>query len=142
MENFKRINKNSILEFIEKGNGIVNETPRILEEINECETERHQILQMVDMGGFFIIEKISRLEEEIATPIGNPTHDIDFENYLDTIINRDPFRGKYSNKQIKAVFEAGDREWLETALKSMKNDFIRERLQYIVDRGGYGKIKC
>lgn len=110
--------------------------------IETTESAQNQILQIAQLTDIIIIEYISRLEEEMTAPCGQPQHDIDFENYLDTIINRDPFGAKYSNQPIKAVFEAGDKQWLDTALKNMKNEFIRERLQYIVERGGYGKIKC
>lgn len=142
MENFKRINKNSKISVgpIEQLLYLENATTMILQitgtGVKSC------IDDPLGEYEIFICEYIERSEAQMPDHIGMPTADIDFENYLDTIINSDPFGGKYSNKPIKAVFEAGDREWLDTALKNMKNKFIRERLQYVVDRGGYGKIKC
>lgn len=133
---FKRMNKNSKLAWRWAG----------FFEIDDFENEQTQVLQVVFVpqhdgnGGFFMVEYISRLEEEMTSPVGTTTTDIDFENYLETTINKDPFGGKYSGKQIKDVFLAGDKAWLDNALSNMKNDFIRDRLEYIVARGGYGKI--
>lgn len=137
---FKRLNKNSKVIFLSRfGNDSLGS------KIEELEN-KNLILQIVSVpfnndNDFFIIEYISKLEE---TMIDEPKSraDIDFENYLDTVINKDPFGGKYSGLKIKTVFENGDKQWLTTALKEMKNEFIKDRLQYIIDRGGYGKIIC
>lgn len=134
MENFRRSNKNSKL-----ANG------QDLDSLLNLENEQTQILQIVPMPTniygvqTFIVEYIER-EGSSEEKNESLKPDLDFQNYLETYINRDPFGGKYSGKMIKEVFEAGDKRWLDTALKEMKNEFIRERLQYIIDRGGYGKI--
>lgn len=146
MENFKRINKNSFLYFIEQkfdfndldqggeGQAFENNEYIILQIwLNPiCPHDENSIAG--------IIEYIKREGQGIGEGKTELKPDLDFENYLETYINRDPFGGKYSGKMIKEVFDAGDKRWLDTALKEMKNEFIRERLQYIIDRGGYGKI--
>lgn len=142
---FKRLNKNSKIIFCSRfGPESLSAT------IDEIESQ-HLILQIVNVpfvrdtstvdNDFFIIEYISQLEDEMFDEPKSRA-DIDFENYLDTTLNKDPFGGKYSGMKLRAVFEAGDKQWLATALKEFKNEFIRDRLQYIVDRGGYGKIIC
>lgn len=135
MENFKRMNKNSKLKLYTKNQFFYDND--IIDQI-ECD---NTILQMVECDqDTIMVEFISKLEEDMTSPASSVQYDIDFQNYLDTIINKDPFSAKYSGKPIRAVFEAGDEKWLEKALNEMRNEFIRDRLQYIVDRGGYGKI--
>lgn len=132
---FKRLNKNSFIKLYTTG---FFENNEILYEIEENNT----ILQIVEheRTNTLIVEYLPReSQEQIAVSF---ERDIEFENNLDTIINTDPFGAKYSGKSIREIFECGDREWLDKALKLMHNEFIRKKLQYIVDRGGYGKIKC
>lgn len=134
---FKRLNKNSKLKVFILTNGTMGEA---IAEILNIESSNSLVLQVALISGTcLIIEYISKLEE---TMIDEPKskHDIDFENYLETTINKDPFGGKYSGMKLKTIFEQGDKQWLETALKEMKNEFIKDRLKYIVERGGYGKI--
>ena len=131
---FKRLNKNSKIKFY--GVDFFKDN-NIIDSIEYSNT----ILQIVthEESKTVIVECISQLAE---TMIDEPKskHDIDFENYLETTINKDPFGGKYSGMKLKTIFEQGDKQWLETALKEMKNEFIKDRLKYIVERGGYGKI--
>ena len=134
MENFKRINRNSNLE-------IVNSEQLLIFEDNAT-----LILQIVPLSEkLYICEYISRLEED-NVPKSLPSNtmprgDIDFENYLDTTINKDTFGAVWSGATIREVFEAGDEAWIKKALKEMKNEFIRSKIEYIIKRGGYGKVK-
>lgn len=140
---FKRLNKNSKIIFCSRF-GPESLGAKIIEIENQ-----HLILQIVNVpfvrdtstidNDYFIIEYISKLEETMLDETKSK-HDIDFENYLETTINKDPFGGKYSGMKLKTIFEQGDKQWLETALREMKNEFIKDRLRYIVERGGYGKI--
>lgn len=133
---FKRLNKNSIIRIYGLKDFLNNE--ETLFSIEEDNT----ILQMIEHEATdtLIVEYLPReAQEQSAVSF---ERDIEFENNLDTIINTDPFGAKYSGKSIREIFECGDREWLDKALKLMHNEFIRKKLQYIVDRGGYGKIKC
>ena len=140
---FKRLNKNSKIIFCSRF-GPESLGAKIVEIENQ-----NLILQIVNVpfvrdsstidNDYFIIEYISKLEETM-TDEPKSKHDIDFENYLETTINKDPFGGKYSGMKLRTIFEQGDKQWLETALKEMKNEFIKDRLKYIVERGGYGKI--
>lgn len=134
---FKRINKNSRIRFYGMKEFLsANESIDLIEYDN-------LILQMIthEETDTIVVEYVSKLEEEMFNEPKSRT-DIDFENYLDTTLNKDPFGGKYSGMKLRAIFEAGDKQWLSTALKELKNEFIKDRLQYIVDRGGYGKIIC
>lgn len=147
MESFKRMNANSKLDIV------------AIEDAGKFENDKTMILQIFPLGEIlckggpnagliekmYLCEYISRLEEENvpATFPSNamPRGDIDFENYLDTTINKDPFGGKWSGKTIRAVFEAGDAEWVHRATTEMRNDFIRSKVEYIMQRGGYGKVR-
>lgn len=134
---FKRLNKNSKLKVFILTNGTMGDA---VAEILNIESSNSLVIQIALISGTcLIIEYVSKLEE---TMLDEPKskHDIDFENYLDTILNKDPFGGKYSGMKLRTIFEAGDRQWLSTAFKELKNEFIKDRLQYIVERGGYGKI--
>lgn len=139
---FKRMNKNSKLIMCSRFG-----PDALSSKIEEIE-KQNLILQIMSVplfnnslvdNDYFLIEYISKLEENLNDE-PKSKNDIDFENYLDTTINKDPFGGKYSGMKIKSIFENGDKQWLETALKEMKNEFIKDRLKYIVERGGYGKI--
>lgn len=134
---FKRLNKNSKIRFYSMKEFLNDEST--LDSIED----KYLILQMHthEETDTMVVEYISKLEDEMFDE-PKSKHDIDFENYLDTTLNKDPFGGKYSGMKLRAIFEAGDKQWLATALKEFKNEFIRDRLQYIVDRGGYGKIIC
>lgn len=131
---FKRLNKNSKLHFF-----VLNNTN--IEQLAEHENEDTIILQIVQIDAIVhVVEYIPR--EKNALQIENCfERDIEFDNALDTIINNDPFGAKYSGKPIRCIFENGDNEWLDKALNLMHNEFIRKKLEYIVARGGYGKIK-
>lgn len=136
METFKRLNKNSKLEIYDAhcfwGDDITLIT---LEEENT-------IIQIIPIeeSNKLLVEYVSKLEENLREPVGIPTHDMQMQDNLDTIINYDPFGNKYSGKPIRDIFEAGDKAWIDKALKNMKNEYIREKLEYIVSRGGYGKV--
>ena len=134
---FKRLNKNSVVRIYSTIDFLNNEETLFIIE------ENNTILQMIEHEATdsLIVEYLPR-EQNVMTNDVSFERDIEFENNLDTIINTDPFGAKYSGKSIREIFECGDREWLDKALKLMHNEFIRKKLQYIVDRGGYGKIKC
>lgn len=132
---FKRLNKNSILRIYSLKDFLNNE-----ETLFSIE-EKNTILQMIEHEATdsLIVEYLPReIQEQSAVSF---ERDIEFDNALDTIINNDPFGAKYSGKPIRCIFENGDNEWLDKALNLMHNEFIRKKLEYIVARGGYGKIK-
>lgn len=137
MTNFRRLNVNSELHIYTVGDFFYG---------NECvlyslEFKKEWVIlqwQMIDPD-HILVEALHC--QTVDTSNANKG-DIDFENYLDTVINKDPFGAKYSGKKIREVFESGDAVWLERALAELRNNFLRDRLQYIVDRGGYGKIQC
>lgn len=131
---FKRLNKNSKIAFVEVDGLAAKHTMDLCIGLDEC-----IILQIVELSmGLIVIEL---LEKETQTNDVLFERDIEFDNALDTIINNDPFGAKYSGKPIRCIFENGDNEWLDKALNLMHNEFIRKKLEYIVARGGYGKIK-
>lgn len=135
MEQFKRLNKNSCLLMYERMKFFSEDTPLTIIE------EKYIILQIFDgVNDSIIVEALPRFMDDAEEETPAHTGDIYFENYLETIINKDPFGGKYSGKPIKQVFIDGNKEWLNKALTELKNEFLRDRLQYIMSRGGYGKI--
>ena len=55
--------------------------------------------------------------------------------YRNVILNKDPF-GKYSGKTLGEIVDSGDDQWIEKVLKNMKNDYIRTRLEFLVNNKG------
>ena len=113
------------------------------ELMNQIE-EHNLILQMAisETEKRILVEYLPKEEPHTDAPYKWVSGDMDFENSLDTIINKDPFGAKYSGRAIREIFENGDREWLDIALSKMHNAFIVDKLKYILERGGYGKILC
>lgn len=49
------------------------------------------------------------------------------ENALDTVLNKDPFGDVYSGWKLKDIME-NDPEWIDKAIKDLKNTFIKDKL--------------
>ena len=49
------------------------------------------------------------------------------ENALDTVLNKDPFGDVYSGWKLKDIAD-NDPEWIEKAIKDLKNTFIKDKL--------------
>lgn len=54
------------------------------------------------------------------------------QEYCNTVLNNDPF-GKYSSCTLGTIFKANDTNWIKSALKSMRNEYILERVKFLVD---------
>lgn len=62
-----------------------------------------------------------------------PRGDINKVNeYRDVIINKDPFM-VYSDCPIGKVFDDKNVKWISRCLKEMKNEYIKDRVEYLVD---------
>ena len=62
-----------------------------------------------------------------------PRGDINKVNeYRDVIINKDPFM-VYSDCPIGKVFDDKNAKWIIRCLKEMKNEYIKDRVEYLVD---------
>lgn len=89
---------------------------------------------------YILLEKVKREDLCDLIPFGNLTtsnikttnesdDDLVYE-YRETIINNDPF-GKYSGDKIGKIFDNKDVGWINNALKSMRNEYIKERVKYL-----------
>lgn len=89
---------------------------------------------------YILVEKVKREDLCELIPFGNLTtsntktineadDDLVYE-YRETIINNDPF-GKYSGDKIGRIFDNKDTGWINNALKSMRNEYIKERVKYL-----------
>ena len=89
---------------------------------------------------YILLEKVKREDLCDLIPFGNLTtsntkttneadDDLVYE-YRETIINNDPF-GKYSGDKIGKIFDNKDTGWINNALKSMRNEYIKERVKYL-----------
>lgn len=62
-----------------------------------------------------------------------PRGDINKVNeYRDVIINKDPFM-VYSDCPIGKIFDDKNAKWISRCLKEMKNEYIKDRVEYLVD---------
>ena len=50
--------------------------------------------------------------------------------YRAVVLNKDPF-GKYSGKTLGEIIDANDEQWLDKVVKTMKNDYIRQRIEFL-----------
>ena len=60
----------------------------------------------------------------------NTYSDEKIEEYGHTILNNDPFF-KYSGHELKDIIEAKDVAWINKALKEMRNEYIKTRIEYL-----------
>lgn len=97
------------------------------------------ILQIEQIGNLICVEYLqgADIDEYLtntveATPDKNIV-DMEYENALTTILNKDP-RGQFSGKTLQEIFDAPNgMEWVEWALREMKNKFIVDRVRTIYD---------
>ena len=65
---------------------------------------------------------VDKNEEKVKTK-----QEQDLENALDTVLNKDPFGDVYSGWKLKDIME-NDPEWIDKAIKDLKNTFIKDKL--------------
>lgn len=101
------------------------------------------ILQIESNGSDLLIEyckndEISDLIPFTSATLGNtpqeqPKKQFDkVEEYRNEILNNDPW-GKYNETKLGDIFDNQDANWINKALNSMKNTYIKTRLEYLKD---------
>lgn len=60
----------------------------------------------------------------------NTYSDEKIKEYSDVVLNNDPFY-KYSGQTLGAIIEAKDVNWINKALKEMRNEYIKIRIEYL-----------
>lgn len=80
-----------------------------------------------------ILELIPFVAGNMANMAKNqPVGDVEKVNeYRETIINKDPFM-IYSDCPIGKIFDDKNEKWISRCLKEMKNEYIRDRVEYLV----------
>lgn len=81
-----------------------------------------------------ILDLIPFVESNMQEMAKNqPRGDINKVNkYRDVIINKDPFM-VYTDCPIGKVFDDKNVKWISRCLKEMKNEYIKDRVEYLVD---------
>ena len=51
--------------------------------------------------------------------------------YRAIVLNNNAFNGKWSGKTLGEVFDAKDYEFIDNAIKNMRNEYIRERIEFL-----------
>lgn len=60
----------------------------------------------------------------------NTFDDDKIKEYSEIVLNNDPFF-KYSGSTLGAIIEAKDKNWINRALKEMRNEYIKTRIEYL-----------
>ena len=60
----------------------------------------------------------------------NTYNDEKIKEYSDVVLNNDPFY-KYSGATLGEIIEAKDVNWINRALKEMRNEYIKTRIEYL-----------
>lgn len=60
----------------------------------------------------------------------NTYSDEKIKEYSEIVLNNDPFY-KYSGATLGAIIEAKDVNWINKALKEMRNEYIKTRIEYL-----------
>lgn len=51
--------------------------------------------------------------------------------YRAIVLNNNGFNGKWSGKTLGELFDANDREFIDKAIREMKNEYIREKIVFL-----------
>lgn len=100
------------------------------------------IIQFEMVGNYYIIEHCA--PDEVVDlipfdtvvnsgqkPARKPESESDkIAEYRAVVLNKDPF-GKYSGKTLGEIIDANDEQWLDKVVKTMKNDYIRTRIEFL-----------
>lgn len=103
----------------------------------------YYIIQIESNGSDLLIEyckndEISDLIPFTSATLGNtpqeqPKKQFDkVEEYRNEVLNNDPW-GKYNDTKLGDIFDKQDANWIDKALKSMRNTYIKSRLEYLKD---------
>ena len=53
------------------------------------------------------------------------------DEYRAVVLNANQFNGKWGNHTIGEIFDANDTEFIDKAIREMKNEYIRTRIEYL-----------
>lgn len=130
MENnviFKRLNKNSTLSLFD------TRTCDFKTALENMEMSG-VVLQIVQLSNDLIILEDLPAEMLDSVPTKEAEdNDSTLAEYFDTVLNNDPFHMGFSGKKLGDIW-ASDQgmTWFEKAKISMRNEYIRDRVLYIL----------
>lgn len=131
MNNFKRIDKRSTLVFWPKKDQTfdLDELFAVLDNA-EITGEVLQVAWLDDTHA--VVEVLPfALENETNEPA---VEDEQLNECRDTVLNRDPFGFGFSGKKLGEIEkDPHGLTWLERASKEMRNEFIRTKVDYILN---------
>lgn len=132
MNNFKRIDKRSTLVFWPKKDQ-TDDFDSLFETIDNAEITG-EVLQVAWLDDGHAIVEVLPFAVENETKDESAVEDEQLNECRDTILNRDPFGFGFSGKKLGEI-EKDPRglTWLERASKEMRNEFIRQKVDYILN---------
>ena len=66
-----------------------------------------------------------------STSKSQSQEDDKINEYRAVVLNNNAFNGKWSGKTLGEVFDAKDYEFIDNAIKNMRNEYIRERIEFL-----------
>lgn len=125
---FKRLNKNSTLSVLSSDSGEEFQSFFDKQELTGA------ILQIVVLPNNVILFEVLPAEMLDSVPTKEAEdNDSTLVDYFDTVLNNDPFHMGMAGKKLGEIW-ASDQglTWFEKAKVSMRNEYIRDRVIYIL----------
>lgn len=132
MNNFKRIDKRSTLVFWPKKDQ-TNDIDDLFSVLDNEEITG-EVLQVAWLDDTHAVVEVLPFAVENETKDAPVVEDEQLNECRDTVLNRDPFGFGFSGKKLGEI-ERDPRglTWLERASKEMRNEFIRQKVDYILN---------
>lgn len=97
---------------------------------NEKMNEDFQLIEYCFKDEILDLIPFSTIGANNGTIKQNTYSDDKIKEYSEIVLNNDPFF-KYSGSTLGAIIEAKDKNWINRALKEMRNEYIKTRIEYL-----------
>ena len=97
---------------------------------NEKMNEDFQLIEYCFKDEILDLIPFSTMGANNNTIKQNTFDDDKIKEYSEIVLNNDPFF-KYSGSTLGAIIEAKDKNWINRALKEMRNEYIKTRIEYL-----------
>lgn len=99
-------------------------------QVSDTEAIIDRMLEIEPLGDGYVAYKWSRVPlEEFFTKKEKAVIDSKLEDAMNTVINYDPFGGKFTGKTVAEACRST--EWTEKAVKGLKNMFLLDRVKLV-----------
>ena len=116
--------KNSSIALIEYGTMVIG--MNYWDSLIQCE-KLTDTLMLVEYANDFD----SLIDFKMSTSTSQSEEQQKIAEYRAITLNTNAFNGKWGGKTLGELFDANDREFIEKAIKEMKNEYIREKIVFL-----------